>query len=194
VQFAALTSQLSTGGAVTVDATSATSGNVDAIAAGITKIAASGITGTFSVTAAQAATVGLGAKVAAAAVVTITDTLAGATVIENGVFQSANDVFNFSAGELNTADGAILFANAQVLSANQFKLFNAGTALTAGSAGEGRFIFNGVDGKLYWDLSGDTTATATAPPVITDGAGDDVLIATLTGISTIASTDIVIVA
>lgn len=115
-------------------------------------------------------------------------------------FTSGTDKLQFTATMLNYMDGVTTspgnaFAAAQALAAGQFKLFNATTALATGVSGgssPARFIFNGVDGKLYLDYLGDTVATAVATPVIT-GATDDILLMTLTGVSTIAATDFVII-
>ena len=119
-------------------------------------------------------------------------------------FATSSDKIQFPAVLLNRIDGVTTtagtaFAASQALTStstnDQFKLFNASNALATGvasSSSPARFIFNGVDGKLYLDLLGDTTASAAATPVIAANT-DDIFICTLTGVSTIALGDISIV-
>ena len=107
---------------------------------------------------------GAGADVFSSAVTGTTSVSATTTLVaaEAGAgdvitdFTSGTDKLKFTATMLNYMDGATTtpgsaFANGQALSATQFKLFNATTALATGVSGgssPARFIFNGVDLNL----------------------------------------------
>ena len=112
-------------------------------------------------------------------------------------FVTTSDKLQFKAAVLNSIDGVTTtagtaFAAAQALTSVQLKVFATGTNLAAVTSGTGaRFIFNADDSKLYLDVTGDSTSSS---GTITDAASDDILIATLVGITTIVVGDFVIVA
>ena len=165
----------------TVVATGMDATSVGLLTTNVANIATGGITGTFSVSAAQAATVGLGTKVNATAVVTIAGlTKNGGQTIENGVFQSGNDHLSFTSSSFS---GASTFASAETAStyvtlANTSKVelvVGTGVSLVA-SAAEAAFLFDTATGALTFDADG--TGLSAATPVVT-----------LTGINSISPTD-----
>jgi hypothetical protein len=118
-------------------------------------------------------------------------------------FVTGTDKINISlalgtAGTTNglIATGGTSYTTASTgLAAGDFVAIVAGgtmTAVTASTAGVGRFLFDGTNGYLYYDASGDTTMSTAG--AWTAGAGDDHIvlsIGTTSATNTIAATDFI---
>ena len=97
-----------------------------------------------------------------------------------------------ASGTLIAAGGTAYAAGATTLVAADFISIVVGgimTAVTADTAGVGRFLYDDTNDNLYYDQSGDTTMSAAG--AWTAGAADDFLVAK--GISGLAVTDFLFV-
>jgi hypothetical protein len=163
----------------TVVATSMNSAALDVVAANTAKIGTDGISGTFTATIAQAATVGLGVKVDASALVSITGfTTNGAESIETGVFQSGSDrlvlsdaVFTLAGTDGDTTLGSDFSSTTTAAMAGGA----VGTATDAEL-----IVFDATTGVLYYNSDGAVAGGFTAITTI--------------GVNTLAATDFDIVA
>jgi hypothetical protein len=162
-----------------VVATSMNSAALDVVAANLAKIGTDGIGGTFTATIAQAATVGLGVKVDASAIVSITGfTTNGAQSIETGVFQSGSDrlvlsdaVFTLAGTDGDTTLGSDFSSTTTAAMAGGA----VGTATDAEL-----IVFDATTGVLYYNSDGAVAGGFTAITTI--------------GVNTLAATDFDIVA
>lgn len=124
-------------------------------------------------------------------------------------FATGSDVLELSAAKLNlllngnpngagagddwlNARGVVTpyYADGDTGATIAFASFNGATGDTLATGFAGTFIYDAVNGKLYLDQSGDTTWTDFGD-VLTDAAGDDILIAT---VGVITGADIHIIA
>jgi hypothetical protein len=164
---------------VTLDASGATSGELTSLNTNIAKVVDDGITGTFSATVTQAATVGLGVKVDASAIVSITGfTTNGAQSIETGVFQSGSDrlvlsdaVFTLAGTDGDTTLGSDFSSTTTAAM--------AGGAIGTATDAE-LIVFDATTGVLYYNSDGAVAGGFTAITTI--------------GVNTLAATDFDIVA
>jgi len=134
-----------------------------------------------TLTATQAATVGLGAVMTAADVVTITATKNGAQTLESGVFTS-NDVITLSGAALAGATGYVASsAVSNTITGNGATVELVSGAGAVASGTKAQLIFDTTTGILTFDADGAGVNAATT-------------VLTLTGVSSLVTTNINFVA
>jgi hypothetical protein len=134
-----------------------------------------------TLTAAQAATVGLGAVMTAGDVVTITATKDGAQTLESGVFTS-NDIITLSGAALASATGyAVSIAASNTITGNGATIELVSGAGATATGTKAQLIFDTDTGILTFDPDGGAATAATT-------------VLTLTGVTSLTTANFSLVA